>query len=144
MVHVPYRGIAPLTTDLLGGQVQVAFTDPFPTVDYIKSGNLRPLAVTTATRWEGLPSVPPVGDFLPGLEAGTWFGIGVPRNTPAEIVEKLNLETNSALADSKIKSRLSDLGLTVLPGSPADFRHLIAEDAAKWAKVVKFSGAKLE
>jgi tripartite-type tricarboxylate transporter receptor subunit TctC len=144
MVHVPYRGAAPMLTDLLGGQVQVAFADLFPSVEYIKSGKLRPLAITTATRWAGLPNVPPVGDFLPGFEASGWYGIGVPKNTPAEIVEKLNLATNSALADSMIKGSLSDLGFTVLAGSPADLRGLIAEDTAKWAKVVKFSGAKAE
>ena len=144
MVHVPYRGGAPMLTDLLGGHVQVTFDSIATSIEYIDSGKLRPLAVTTATRWTGMPSVPTVGEFLPGFEATGWYGLGAPRGTPAEIIEKLNLETNSALADPGVKAKLSDLGFTVLAGSPADFGKFIGEETAKWAKVVKFSGAKPE
>ena len=142
MVHVPYRGAAPALTDLLGGQVQVMFSGPVGLLEYIQAGKLRALAVTTATRADALPDVPTVGDFVPGYEASGWFGIGAPKNTPAEIIDTLNQEINAALADPKIKARLVELGVTVLPGSPADFGKLIAEETEKWAKVVKFSGAK--
>jgi tripartite-type tricarboxylate transporter receptor subunit TctC len=142
MVHVPYRGGPPALTDLIGGQVQVMFDNITTSIEYIRAGKLRPLAVTTATRWEGLPDVPTVSDFVPGYEASSWSGIGVPRNTPAEIIDKLNKEINAALADARMKTRLADLGGTVLPGSPADFGKFIAEETEKWAKVVKFSGAK--
>ena len=142
MVHVPYRGGAPMLIDLLGGQVQVTF-DPMPSaIEYVRSGKLRALAVTTATRSEALPDLPTVADVLPGYEASTWYGIGAPRNTPSEIVAKLNIEINAALADPKMKARLADLGGMVLAGSAADFGKLIAEETEKWAKVVKFSGAK--
>ena len=142
MVHVPYRGSAPALTDLLGGQVQVMF-DPLPSsIAHIRAGRLRPLAVTTTTRSEVMPEIPTVGDFLPGYEASTWFGAGVPKNTAAEIVNKLNNEINAALANPKINMRLIDLGGTMLAGSPADFGKLIAAETEKWAKVVKFSGAK--
>ena len=142
MVHVPYRGSAPALTDLMSGQVQVMF-DPLPSsIEHIRAGRLRPLAVTTTTRSDVIPDVPTVGDFLPGYEASTWFGVGVPRNTPAEIVNKLNNEINAALANPKIKARLTDLGGTVLAGSPAGFGKLIAAETEKWAKVVRFSGAK--
>jgi tripartite-type tricarboxylate transporter receptor subunit TctC len=142
MVHVPYRGSAPALTDLLAGQVQVMFDAMPSSIEYIRVGKLRPLAVTTATRSDVLPEIPTVGDFLPGFEASTWFGVGVPKNTPAEIVEKLNKEINAALADPKMKARVADLGGTVLPGSSADFGKLVAEETEKWGKVVKFSGAK--
>jgi tripartite-type tricarboxylate transporter receptor subunit TctC len=142
MVHVPYRGAAPALTDLIGGQVQVMIDTTPASMQHIRSGRLRPLAVTTATRADALPDLPTVGDFVPGYEATSWFGIGVPKNTPAEIIEKLNKEINTALADPKIKARLVDLGGTVLPGSPADFGKLIADETEKWAKVIKFSGAK--
>jgi tripartite-type tricarboxylate transporter receptor subunit TctC len=142
IVHVPYRGSAPMLTDLLGGQVQVTIDNVAGSIEHIRSGKLRALAVTTATRWEGLPDTPTVGDFLPGFEASGWYGIGTPSKTPAYIVERLNIETNSALADPKIQARLSDLGFTVLAGSPADFRKLIAQETEKWGKVVKASGAK--
>jgi tripartite-type tricarboxylate transporter receptor subunit TctC len=142
MVHVPYRGNPPALTDLIGGQVQVMFDNVTNSIEYIRTGKLRPLAVTTATRWDGLPDVPTVSEFLPGYEASGWVGIGVAKNTPAEIVEKLNKEINSALVDSKIKVRLADLGGMLLPGSPADFGRFVAEETEKWAKVVKFSGAK--
>jgi tripartite-type tricarboxylate transporter receptor subunit TctC len=142
MVHVPYRGSAPALTDLLGGQVQVMFDSMPSSIEYIRAGKLRALAVTTATRWEGLPDIPTVADFVPGFETSGWFGIGVPKNTPAEIVEKLNKEINAALADPKMKARLADLGGTVLPGSPADFGKLIATETEKLAKVVKYAGMR--
>jgi tripartite-type tricarboxylate transporter receptor subunit TctC len=142
MVHVPYRGAAPALTDLLAGQVQVMFVVPIGLLEHIRSGKLRALAVTTATRSDALPDIPTVGDFVRGYEASSWFGVGAPRNTPAEIIDKLNKEINAALADPKIKARLADLGGTVLAGSPADFGKLIAAETEKWAKVVRFSGAK--
>jgi tripartite-type tricarboxylate transporter receptor subunit TctC len=142
MVHVPYRGGAPMLIDLLGGQVQVTF-DPLPSaIEYIRSGKLRALAVTTATRAKVLPDLATVADVLPGYEASTWYGVGAPRNTPSEIIAKLNIEINAALADPKMKARLADLGGMVLAGSAADFGKLIAEETEKWGKVVKFSGAK--
>jgi tripartite-type tricarboxylate transporter receptor subunit TctC len=142
MLHVPYRGITPALTDLLGGQVQVIFDAVPLSIEYIRAGKLRPLAVTTATRWEGLPDLPTVSEFLPGYEATSWLGISAPRNTPSEIVEKLNKEINAVLADPKTRARLAELGGTPLPGSPADFGILIAEETEKWSKVVKFAGAK--
>jgi tripartite-type tricarboxylate transporter receptor subunit TctC len=144
MVHVPYRGDAPALTDLIGGQVQASL-NPMPAViEYIRAGKLRALAVTTATRSEVLPEIPTLSEFLPGYEASFWNGIGAPKNTPAEVIEKLNKEINAALADPKIKGRFADMGATVLAGSPADFGKLIADETEKWAKVVKFSGAKAE
>jgi len=143
MVHVPYRGIAPALTDLLAGQVQVMFAAIASSLGYIRAGKLHALAVTTTMRSDALPGIPTVGDFLPGFESSVWQGVGAPRNTPAEIVDKLNMEINSALADPKIKARLAELGGTVLPGSPADFGKLIADETEKWAKVVKFAGIKL-
>jgi tripartite-type tricarboxylate transporter receptor subunit TctC len=142
LVHVPYRGSAPALTDLLGGQVQVYFPGMTGTIEYIRSGKLRALAVTTATRAQALPDLPTVGEFVPGFEASQWYGLGAPKDTPAAIVDKLNKEINAALADPKIKDRLSDLGGMILGGSPADFGKLIADETEKWAKVVKFSGAK--
>ena len=144
MVHVPYRGSAPGLTDLLGEQVQAMFVDMPSSIAHIKSGKLRALGVTTATRSETLPDLPTVGDFVPGYEASAFFGVGAPRSTSSEIVEKLNKEINAALADPKISARLADLGGTVLILSPADFGKLLAEQTEKWAKVVKFSGAKAE
>jgi tripartite-type tricarboxylate transporter receptor subunit TctC len=144
MVHVPYRGGAPAMTDLLGGQVQVYFGPMPSSIEYIKTGKLRALAVTTATRSEALPDIPTVGDFVPGYEASSVFGVGAPRNTPAEIVDKLNKDINAALADPKMKARLADLGGRALPGSPADFGKLIVEETEKWAKVVKFAGIKAD
>jgi tripartite-type tricarboxylate transporter receptor subunit TctC len=144
MLHVPYRGAGPMLTDLLGGQVQVGF-DPMPSsIGYVKAGQLRPLAVTTATRSEALPELPTVGDFVPGYEASTWYGVGAPKNTPAEIIERLNKEVNAGLADPKLKARLTDLGGMMLTGSAAEFGAFIVEETEKWAKVVKFSGAKAE
>jgi len=144
MVHVPYRGSAPMLTDLLGGQVQVTIDNVAGSIDHIRTGRLRALAVTTATRWEGLPDTPTVGDFLPGFEASGWYGIGTPSKTPAEIVERLNIETNSALADPKIKARLSDLGFTVLAGSSSDFGRLVADETEKWGKVIRAANIKAE
>jgi tripartite-type tricarboxylate transporter receptor subunit TctC len=144
MVHVAYRGQSPALTDLLGGQVQVTFSTPPSSIEYIRTDKLRALAVTSATRSAALPDVPTLSDFVPGYEASGWYGIGAPKNTPAEIVDKLNKEINAALADPRMKARLADLGGTVLPGSPADYGSLIAEDTAKWAKVVKFAGIKAE
>jgi tripartite-type tricarboxylate transporter receptor subunit TctC len=144
MLHVPYRGAGPMLTDLLGGQVQVGF-DPMPSsIGYVKAGQLRPLAVTTATRSEALPELPTVGDFVPGYEASTWYGVGAPKTTPAEIIERLNKEINAGLADPKLKARLTDLGGMMLTGSAAEFGAFIVEETDKWAKVVKFSGAKAE
>ena len=144
MIHVPYRGLSPALTDLLAGQVQVIFSSLPAAIEYIRTDKLRALAVTTATRFEGTPDIPTVGDVVPGYEASQWYGVGVPKNTPVEIVEKLNKEINAGLANPKLKAQLADLGGTVLPGSAADFGKLIAEETEKWAKVVKFSGAKVE
>ena len=144
MVHVPYRGAAPALTDLIGGQVQVMFEAMPSSIEYIKSGKLRGLAVTTAARSEALADLPTVGDFVPGYEASTWFGIGAPTNTPVEVIDRLNKEVNAALADIKMKARLDGLGGTVLPGLPSDFSKLVADETEKWARVVKFSGAKAE
>ena len=142
MVHVPYRGMAPALTDLLGAQVQVCFGTAASSIEYIKAGKLRALAVTTEARSEALPDVPTVAEFLPGYEASQWYGIGTVRNTPADIVDKLNKEVNAALAAPKMKTRLADLGGIVVPGTPANFGKFIASETEKWAKVVKFSGAK--
>jgi tripartite-type tricarboxylate transporter receptor subunit TctC len=144
MVHVAYRGQSPALTDLLGGQVQVTFSTPPSSIEYIRADKLRALAVTSSTRSTALPDVPTVGEFLPGYEATQWYGIGAPRNTPAEIVDKLNKEINAALADPEMKGRLADLGGTPFAGSPADFRKLIVADTENWAKVVKASGAKAD
>jgi tripartite-type tricarboxylate transporter receptor subunit TctC len=145
MVHVPYRGgVAAVMTDMLSGRVHVYFGTTASSIEYIRAGKLRALAVTTAMRSETLPDIPTVAEFVPGYEASAWFGIGAPRNTPAEIVDKLNTEINASLGDPKLKARLMDLGGIALTGSPADFTRLIAEETVKWAKVVKFSGAKAE
>ncbi len=144
MVHVPYRGQGPALGDLLGGQVQVMFATTPGTTDYIKTGKLRALAVTTASRADVLPELPTVGDFVPGYEASQWYGMGAPKNTPAEIVDKLNREINAGLADPKMKTRLADIGGEPLPGSPSQFGTLIVEETAKWAKVVKSAGMKPE
>jgi len=144
MVHVAYRGAPPALTDLISGQVQVMF-GPLPaSIELIRAGKLRPLAVTTTTRSEALPNIPTVGEFVPGYEASGWNGVGAPKNTPAEIVDKLNKEINAGLADPNIKARLADLGGTPLAGSPIDFGKLVADETEKWAKVVKFSGARAE
>src|SRR5215210_2683600 len=143
MVHVPYRGVAPALTDLLGGQVQVIFVSTAASIEYIRSGKLRALAVTSATRTDVLSNIPTVGEFVTGYEATGWFGIGAPMNTPAEIIDRLNNEINAALRDPKIVARFADLGGTELALSPADFGKLIATETDKWAKVVKFAGAEL-
>jgi tripartite-type tricarboxylate transporter receptor subunit TctC len=140
MLHVPYRGSAPALTDLIAGHVQVMFDAVSSSIAYIRAGQVRALAVTTATRLEALPDLPTVGDFVPGYEASAWFGVCAPRKTPADIVDRLNREINAALADPAMKTHLADLGGTPLPGSPADFGDLIVAETEKWAKVVKFSG----
>jgi len=142
MQHVPYRGAAPALTDLLGGQVHLMFDNMPSSIEHIKAGRLRPLAVTATARLEGLPDVPTVADFLPGFETSAWAGIGAPKNTPAEIIDQLNRETNAALADPKLKARVADLGGMVFPLSPAEYEKRVAEETEKWGKVVKFSGAK--
>jgi tripartite-type tricarboxylate transporter receptor subunit TctC len=142
MVHVPYRGAGPALADVLGGQVQGMFDAVPASIGYIRAGKVRALAVTTAARLETLPDLPTMGEFVPGYDASAVNGIGAPRNTPAEIIEKLNAEINAALADAKLKARLADMGAQVLVGSAADFSKLIVEETEKWAKVVKFSGAK--
>jgi len=144
MVHVPYRGAGPALTDLIAGQVQVYFATTVASIEYIRAGRLRALAVTTATRSDALPGIPTVDEFVPGYEASSWYGVGAPKATPAEIVEKLNEEINVGLADSKMKARLADLGGDVLALSPADFGKLIADETEKWGTVVKFTGIKAD
>jgi tripartite-type tricarboxylate transporter receptor subunit TctC len=144
MTHVPYRGAGPALTDLLGGQVQVAFVATGSSIENIKTGRLRALAVTTATRSDALPDVPTVGDFVPGFEATVWFGVGAPKNTPTEIIDKLNKEINAALTDLAIKSRIHDLGGVPMPMTPADFGKLIADDTEKWGKVIRAANIKAE
>ena len=144
MQHVPYRGSAPALTDLLGGQIQLMIETTPASLDHIRAGRLRGLAVTTLTRAEALPDLPTVADFVPEYEAISWYGIAAPKSTPAEIVDKLNKEINAGLADQKIKQRLADLGGTVLPGSPADFGKFIADETEKWAKVIRAANIKAE
>ena len=144
LVHVPYRGQGPALTDLLGGDMQVLFATAPGTTDYIKTGRLRALAVTTASRAEVLPELPPVKDFVPGYETSQWYGLCAPKNTPAEIVDKLNKEINAAIADPGMKARLGAIGGEPLPGTPAEFGKLIAEETEKWAKVVRTAGLKAE
>ena len=144
VLHVPYRGAGPALADLLGGQVEFMFAAAPSAIEYVKTGKLRGLAVTTTIRSEALADVPTVAEFLPGFEASSWYGIGAPKATPAEIVEKLNKEINAGLADPTMKARLADLGGTLLPGSPSDFGKLIAEETEKWAKVVRSAGIKAE
>jgi len=144
MIHVPYRGTTPALTDLLAGQAQVMFDVTPSSTPHIKAGRLRALAVTTATRADVLPEVPVMGDFVPGYEASAWLGFGAPKDTPAAIIDMLNSEVNAGLADPMIKARFADLGATVLPGSPAEFGKLIADDTEKWGRVVKFAGIKPE
>jgi len=144
MVHVPYRGSAPALIDMLAGQVQVMI-DPLPaSIEHVRSGTLRPLAVTTAARYPALPDIPTVNEFVPGYLADSWYGAGVPRNTPTEIIDKLNREINAGLANPKITARITELGASVLTGSPADFGKMIAVETEKWGKVVKASGARAE
>jgi tripartite-type tricarboxylate transporter receptor subunit TctC len=142
MVPVHYRGSGPAFTDLFGGQVQVYFPGTASSIEYIRSGKLRALAVTAATRADVLPDLPTVGEFVPGYEASTWFGLGAPKATPAEIVDKLNKEINAALDDPKMKARLADLGGAPFPGSPAAFGKHLADETEKWGKVIRFAGLK--
>ena len=142
MVHMPYQGGAPALTDMISGQVQVMFDNVPTSIEFIRAGKLRPLAVTTANRSEVLPELPTVADFVPGYEASAWYGIGAPRGTPAEIIDRLNSEINAILAVPKTKARFSELGASIIGGSPADFGNFVAEETVKWGKVVKFSGAR--
>jgi tripartite-type tricarboxylate transporter receptor subunit TctC len=142
MRHVPYRGSTPALTDLIGGQVQVCFGALFESLEHIRAGKLRGLALTNATRWEALPDIPTIGEFVPGYEASGWLGVGAPKNTPGEIVNRLNKEVNTGLADHMMSGKLADIGMTLLPGSPADFGKFIADETEKWAKVMKFAGIK--
>jgi tripartite-type tricarboxylate transporter receptor subunit TctC len=144
LIHVPYRGGAPAIVDLIGGHLQVIFAPVSEAIEHIRSGKLRPLAVTTAARLDVFPDLPTVADFVPGYEASGFGGIGVPRNTPADIIDRLNKELNAGLADSKIKTRIVELGGTVLGGSPAEFGTILSEATEKWAKVIKFAGIKAE
>src|SRR5262249_31959319 len=144
IVLVPYRGGAPVMTDLLGGQVQVLFGTTSLTIEHIRAGRLRALAVTTATRWEGLPDIPTLSDFVPDYEASSVFGLGAPKNTPSEIIDRLNKEITAGLADPRIKARIADLGGSALTDSPADFGKLIAEETEKWGKVIRAANIKPE
>jgi len=144
LVHVPYRGGGPALVDLISGQVQVLFATMSSSIEYVRAGKLRALAVTTATRSSVLPDIPTVAEFVPGYESSFWTGVGAPKNTPAEIVDKLNKEMNATLADPKFKARLADLGGTALSGSPLDFGKFVADETEKWAKVVKFAGVKAD
>jgi tripartite-type tricarboxylate transporter receptor subunit TctC len=140
LVHVPYRGGSLALNDLLSGQVQLMFNTVPTSIEFIRAGKVRALAVTTATRLEALPDVPTVSDFVPGYEASTWWGLAVPRKTPPEVIERLNLEINESFADATMKTRLADLGLTAVPSAPADFGKFIAGETAKWSQVVRFAG----
>jgi tripartite-type tricarboxylate transporter receptor subunit TctC len=144
IVHVPYRGVAPALSDLLGGQVQVLFTNLAILIGYIGTGRLRALAITTATRSEALPDIPAIGEFVPGYAASSIFGLGAPRNTPAEIIDKLNRQINAALADAQFKARLAHLDGAALSGSPGDFGKLIADETEKWGKVIRLADIKPE
>jgi tripartite-type tricarboxylate transporter receptor subunit TctC len=144
LTHVPYRGAAPAVTDLIGGQIQVAFTEMATSLGHVKAGKLRALAVTTTTRAEALPDVPTLSDFIPGFEASQWVGLVAPKDTPPAIIERLNAEINAALRDSAIKARFADLGGMVLPGSPADFGKLIRDETEKWAKVIQSAKITVE
>jgi tripartite-type tricarboxylate transporter receptor subunit TctC len=144
LVHVPYRGGGPALTDLIAGQVQVMFPNTVSSIEYIRAGRLRPLAVTTVTRSDALPDIPTVGEFVPGYEASSWFGVCAPKATPAEIIDKLNTEINAGLADPKIEARLANLGGDVLALSPADFGKLIADETEKWGNVIRAPNIKPE
>ncbi len=143
MVHVPYRGVAPAIADLLSGQVQILFATSVAAMEYVRTGKLRALAVTTEVRAAALPNLPTVADTVPGYEASAWYGMGAPRKTPAEIIERLNKEINVALTDAKLTAKLADLGGTLIPGSPADFAKLIADEIEKWAKVIRTANVKI-
>jgi tripartite-type tricarboxylate transporter receptor subunit TctC len=142
MTHVPYRGSAPALTDMISGQVQVMFDNIPTSIEHIRAGKLRPLAVTGTTRSDLLPDIPTVSDFIPGFEASSWFGLGAPRNTPADVIDKLNTTVNAILADPAVKKRFADMGATLITSTPVNFGKYVAEETEKWGKVVKFSGAK--
>jgi tripartite-type tricarboxylate transporter receptor subunit TctC len=144
LVHVPYRGGAPALTDMLAGQVQVMFDNLPTSLEHIRAGKLRPLAITSTTRAALLPDLPTVADFVPGYESSAWYGVGAPKGTPAEIVDRLNREINAILADPKAKARVAEMGATLITGSPADFGRLVADETEKWGKVVKFAGARAD
>jgi tripartite-type tricarboxylate transporter receptor subunit TctC len=144
VVHVPYRGDAPALTDTISGQVQATFSNVVASLEYVRTGKLRALGVTSTTRWETLPEVPTIGDFVPGYEVSIWTGVGAPRATPKEIVEKLNGEINAGLADPKLRSRLAELGSVPMPLSPMEFKKLLADDTEKWAKVIRDANIKAE
>src|SRR5260221_4583280 len=144
LVAVPYRGGGPALIDMLSGQVDVIFVPTAASIEYVRAGRLRGLALTSTTRIDALPDLPPVADFVPGYEASSWYGIGAPRNTPAEIIHRLNKEINAGLAEPKIKARFADIGGAALPGSPADFAKVIAEDTEKWGKVIRAANIKPE
>ena len=144
MTHVPYRGAAPALTDLMSGQVQVLFITLTSTIEHIKAGQVRPLAVATTTRWEGLPEIPTVGEFLPGYDVTAWNGIAAPKNTPAEVIDKLNREINAALVEPNLKARFAELGSNTAGGSPADYRRLLVEESEKWGKVIRAANIKPE
>ena len=144
MTHVAYRSSAAAITDLLGGQVQVYFAPISASIEYVRAGKLRALAVTTAARVEALPDIPTVGDFVPGYETSAWYGMGAPKHTPAEIVDRLNIEINACRSDLKLKARLADLGSSVLVLSPSNFGKFIADETEKWAKVIKFANINPE
>jgi tripartite-type tricarboxylate transporter receptor subunit TctC len=144
IVHVPYRGGAPAMLDLIAGRAQVMFDNVPISVEYIRAGKIRPLAVTSATRIALFPDLPTVADYVPGYEASAWYGIGAPKGTPPEIVDKLNREINAILADPAVKTKLAALGASLLPGSPADFGKLVADETEKWRKVIRFAGIKAE
>jgi tripartite-type tricarboxylate transporter receptor subunit TctC len=143
MLHVPYRGAAPALTDLMAALVQVMFATMPASIQYVRSGMLRALAVTTATRSEVLPDIPAVGEIVPGYEADSWYGVAAPKNTPSAIVQKLNKEIIASLADPKLKARLADLGAEPMPMTPAEFEQFVADETEKWGKVVKFAGIKV-
>jgi tripartite-type tricarboxylate transporter receptor subunit TctC len=144
LVHVPYRGSGPALTDMLGGQVQVMFDNMPASIEHIRAGKLRALAVTTSERSPALPDVPTLAETVAGYEASAWFGIGVPKGTPADVIDKLNKAMNAALADPAMKAKLADLGGMLMPGTPADFGKIIVAETEKWEKVVKFSGASVD
>jgi tripartite-type tricarboxylate transporter receptor subunit TctC len=144
MLHVPYRGVSPALTDLLGGRVQVVFANPAPSIGYIRAGTLRALAITTAMRSEALPDIPAIGELVPGYEASSIFGLGAPKGTPAEIVDSLNRELNAALVEPTFKAELAKLDATLIGGSPADFGKLLADETEKWAKVIRTASIKPE
>ena len=144
LVHVPYRGSGPALTDMLGGQVQVMFDNMPASIEHIRAGKLRALAVTTSERSPALPDVPTLAETVPGYEASAWFGIGVPKGTPADVIDKLNKAMNAALADPATKAKLADLGGMLMPGTPADFGKVVVAETEKWEKVVRFSGASVD